>query len=109
MTRLLGRRLVVATLPAPFRDPGAFSVGKLTSGRRTARGNAQVGGAKNSYHLRGDAADFVPAKGQTMAELYTQARRFFPHATEILNEGDHVHVAQRGYGRVPYYGKNGAR
>ena len=81
----------------------------MTSGRRTSSGNQRVGGSPTSYHLRGDAADFVPARGQSMAELFRQAKASFPGATEILNEGDHIHVAQRGYGRVPYYGARGSR
>ncbi len=81
----------------------------MTSGRRTPEGNRAVGGAERSFHLSGDAADYVPARGQTMAELYAEARRHFPNAVEVINEGDHVHVAQRGYGRVPYHGRRGAQ
>lgn len=91
---------------APFVDPATFTYGQMTSGRRTVRGNAAVGGVPNSDHLRGDAADFVPAQGQTMRQLYQQARRHFPGAT-VINEGDHVHVAQRGYRRVPLFGRRG--
>lgn len=80
----------------------------MTSGRRTVYGNRAVGGVANSLHVPGDAADFVPAQGQSMADLFRQARAHFPHATEILNEGDHIHVGQRGYGRVPYFGRKGA-
>jgi hypothetical protein len=80
----------------------------MTSGRRTVRGNAAVGGVPGSDHLSGDAADFVPARGQSMRQLYLQARRHFPGA-HIINEGDHVHVDQRGFGRVPYFGRRGAQ
>ena len=97
------------TPAAAFVNPATFSAGRMTSGRRTAAGNRAVGGSPRSFHLHGDAADFVPAQGQTMAELYAQARRHFPNATELLNEGDHVHVAQRGYGQVPYFGRRGSR
>lgn len=93
----------------PFVDPNSFSAGRMTSGRRTPEGNRAVGGKPNSFHLSGDAVDYVPARGQSMEQLAADARRHFPHATEIINEGDHVHVAQRGYGRVPYFGRNGTR
>lgn len=78
----------------------------MSSGRRTVAGNRAVGGVPNSRHLFGDAADFVPAQGQSMSQLYQQARRHFPGAL-VINEGDHVHVDQRGYGRVPFFGRRG--
>jgi hypothetical protein len=90
-----------------FVDPATFREGRMSSGRRTPEGNRAVGGVPNSRHLFGDAADFVPAQGQSMRELYLQARQHFPGA-HILNEGDHVHVDQRGFGRVPYFGRRGA-
>jgi hypothetical protein len=85
----------------------SFNAGIWTSGRRTPEGNAAVGGVRNSHHLSGDAADFVPAHGQSMSQLAAQARAFFPGA-HIINEGDHVHVQKRGWG-VPYHGRRGAR
>lgn len=91
---------------APFVDPATFTSGRMTSGRRTVRGNAAVGGVLHSDHLSGDAADFVPAHGQSMAQLEQQARQHFPGA-HIINEGDHVHVSQRGYHRVPLFGRRG--
>lgn len=77
-----------------------------TSGRRTAAGNRAVGGVPDSAHLTGDAADFTPRGGQTMAQLEADLRRRFPDAEQVLNEGDHVHVVRRGWG-VPYRGKRG--
>lgn len=89
----------------PFASPMDFTFGHMTSGRRTAEGNAAVGGVGNSYHLTGDAADFVPAKGQSMTDLAAEARQQWPGA-KVINEGDHVHVQQRGWG-VPYFGRRG--
>ena len=94
-----------ATSPAA---PQSFTFGRMTSGRRTPEGNRAVGGVPNSHHLSGNAADFVPAQGQTMAELERQARQQWPGARRILNEGDHVHVVNDGW-NVPYFGRRGTR
>lgn len=72
--------------------PGAT----VTSGRRTAERNAAVGGAKNSWHLSGEALDLVPPKGKTIAEFRAELERRGLPVTELLDEGDHWHWAWGG-------------
>lgn len=92
----------------PFPDPMAFTGGRLSSGRRTVEGNAAVGGAEHSGHLRGDSADYVPLDGETLAQLLGRTRSYFgPRARAAIHKGNHVHVDLPGYGRVPFYGARG--
>lgn len=76
--------------------PGA----RMTSGYRDPAHNRRVGGVPNSYHTRGtgQAMDLVPGEGETMAQLEARLRASGLPLAELVNEGDHVHVAWEGPG-----------
>jgi hypothetical protein len=73
--------------------------GRMTSGRRTVAGNRAVGGVPNSYHINGDAADYV---GTSIDAL----RRYYGPGVKIIPESDHLHVQARGL-NAPLFGKRG--
>jgi len=78
-----------ATPTSTFRDPAT---------------NRRVGGAANSFHTRGTpddprAVDLVPAPGESMDQLEARLRSSGLNTVELLNEGDHIHVAVDGQPR----------
>lgn len=78
-----------ATPTSTFRDPAT---------------NRRVGGAANSFHTRGTpdnprAVDLVPAEGESMEQLEARLRSSGLNTVELLNEGDHIHVAVDGQPR----------
>ncbi len=79
-----------ATPTSTFRDPAT---------------NRRVGGAANSFHTRGTpdnprAVDLVPAGGESMEQLEARLRSSGVNTVELINEGDHIHVAVDGQPRA---------
>lgn len=68
----------------------------VTSRQRSAAKNRAVGGDPRSFHLTGDARDFVPPKGMSLTQLGdTLKKRLGPGYDVIYNTKghfDHVHV-----------------
>ena len=93
------------TQQAPAQAPQLFAaLGQKygiqpTSVTRTPERNRQVGGVANSYHLTGQAADFVVPQAQK-AQFIQDARQ---NGYEAIDEGDHIHIepAGRGGGGAP--------
>jgi Peptidase M15 len=66
---------------------------RVSSGYRDPAHNAEVGGAKNSDHLSGDAADFVGTPAQ-ITRLYAWAvKQGFPYVEPLSQAKDHVHIS----------------
>lgn len=75
--------------------PGAI----ITSGRRSRTKNKAVGGAERSYHLSGQALDMVPPKGVSIQDFRARLEARGIDVAELLDEGDHWHLAWRGPAR----------
>jgi hypothetical protein len=67
--------------------------GTVTSTYRSPERNRRVGGARNSYHLRGRAIDIARRPGVTHAQIAAAYRAAGYHLVESLDEGDHSHFA----------------
>lgn len=78
--------------------------GTVTSGTRNAAENKRAGGSSTSYHLRGQAIDFVPAGGMdsvSKADIRAWAEKNDLVLKELLGPGDkghkdHFHIAWEG-------------
>jgi hypothetical protein len=67
--------------------------GTVTSGFRTPEHNREVGGVPNSAHLSGQALDIAKTAGMSLAKIRDAFREAGVSIRELLDEGDHFHVA----------------
>ena len=67
--------------------------GVVTSVKRSPEHNRAVGGAPNSYHLRGRAIDIARRPGVRHRDLEAAYRKAGYSLIESLDEGDHSHFA----------------
>jgi zinc D-Ala-D-Ala carboxypeptidase len=73
----------------------------IDSGYRTTAVNAAIGGAKDSAHLEGRAADFVPI-GMPLKEAFDRIRMSdLPYDQVIIECGSWIHVAIARTGAEP--------
>jgi len=84
--------------------PGA----RFNSGLRTPEQNRSAGGAERSYHLQGRAVDIQPPAGVNIRDFRRQLEAQGVEIAELLDEGDHWHLAWRGGGQAPNYGRGEA-
>jgi uncharacterized protein YcbK (DUF882 family) len=71
----------------------AVDWGRITSTFRSASKNRSVGGARNSFHLRGQAIDIARYPGIKHSEIEAAFLRSGFSLAESLDEGDHSHFA----------------
>ncbi|HEX8257317.1 MAG TPA: D-Ala-D-Ala carboxypeptidase family metallohydrolase [Allosphingosinicella sp.] len=87
-------------LSAPVSIGAVASIGgrwgRVTSTLRSPQHNRRVGGARNSYHIRGRAIDIARRAGVRHAEIAAAFRAAGYHLVESLDEGDHSHFAFGG-------------
>ncbi len=93
--------LAIASLNAlvdNILDPLREAFGRpivVTSGFRCRRLNAEVGGARNSQHLRGQAADIIGGSRDENRRLFQLARQLNLPFDQLINEQDFrwIHIS----------------
>lgn len=68
----------------------------ITSGYRSPKHNADIGGAPNSYHCKGLAVDFT-VKGFTIGQLYRLMDIHHFGGVEYPDEQNRLHIDLRGF------------
>lgn len=80
----------------------------FNSGLRTPEQNRSARGSPNSYHLSGNAVDIPPQSGLTTGQLRQQLEAQGVNVRELIDEGDHWHIAWSGGQTAPNFGRGEA-
>jgi hypothetical protein len=75
----------------------AFGAIHISSGYRSSALNGAIGGAPNSQHIRGEAADVIPRHG-ALADLFKWLHASVPFDQLIWEFGAWIHVSHSRYG-----------
>lgn len=65
----------------------------VTSGYRSPRVNAAVGGSDNSDHMRGDAVDFISPRFGTPLQICRAIAKSGIKFDQLIEEGTWVHIS----------------
>jgi uncharacterized protein YcbK (DUF882 family) len=87
--RQVGRQISGADADRILAGIGAT----VTSGYRSPEKNRSVGGSANSYHLTDQARDIAKTPGMTIGRIRAAFQAEGVQIRELLDEGDHFHVA----------------
>lgn len=87
----------IESLVQAVLDPAREKLGKpiyVNSGYRCPKHNAEVGGVKNSQHLRGEAADITCRDNHRLAEIIEQKGNF----DQLIIYPTFLHVSYKRHG-----------
>lgn len=101
-TKILDNILLLITeCLQPLRDYIGKPI-KITSGYRSELVNHLVGGARNSQHISGNAADFI-VPGLSISEVIQKIKNSGIEYDQLINEGAWVHISyNKGKNRKQY-------
>jgi hypothetical protein len=96
----------------PLRDKLGKEI-RINSGYRCKELNRVIGGAKNSQHIEGKAAD-IQVIGVETDELFNFIRRNFAEYDQLIHEQKWVHISWNGFNNrnqvlYAFFGKGGVK
>lgn len=80
----------------------------FNSGLRTPDQNRAARGSERSYHLSGMAVDIPPQRGRDIEEFRRELEARGVNVRELIDEGNHWHIAWEGGRAAPNFGRGEA-